>query len=72
LSLQDARCNNKDIYTTFYIMHAIHRPKFILTIGEYFFPDKPIRKQITKFYCIKFEGKVYEIRFFFLTAYIEI
>jgi len=33
--------------------------------GEHFFPDKPIHKQIAKFYCIKFEGKVYEIRFFF-------
>jgi hypothetical protein len=45
-------------------MHAIHRPKFII-IGEYFFLDKPIHKQIAKFYCIKFEGKIYEIRFFF-------
>jgi len=45
-------------------MHAIHKPIFILTIGEHFFPDKAIHKQIAKFYCIKFEGKVYEIRFF--------
>jgi hypothetical protein len=54
----------KTMYTTFYIMHAIHRPKFIITIGEYFFLDKPIHKQIAKFYCIKFEGKVYKIQFF--------
>jgi len=53
-------------------MHAIHRPEFIITIGEHFFPDKPIHKQIAKFYCIKFEGKFYEIRFFFLRACIEI
>ena len=46
-------------------MHAIHRPKFIITIGEHFFPYKPIHKQIAKFYCIKFEEKVYEIQFFF-------
>jgi len=46
-------------------MHAIHRPKFIIKIGEYFFQDKPIHKQIAKFYCIKFEGKIYEIWFFF-------
>ena len=25
------------IYTTFYIMHAIHRPKFIVKIGEHIF-----------------------------------
>jgi len=46
-------------------MHAIQRPKFIITIDEHFFSDKPIHKQIAKFYCIKFEGKVYEIKFFF-------
>jgi len=46
-------------------MHVIQRPKFITTIGEHFFPDKPIHKQTANFYCIKFEGKVYEIRFFF-------
>jgi len=45
-------------------MRAIQRPKFIITIGEHIFPDKPIHKQIAKFYCIKFEAKVYEIRFF--------
>jgi len=49
-------------------MHAIQRPKFIITIGEHFSPDKPI----AKFHSIKFEGKVYEIRFFFLRACIEI
>jgi len=53
-------------------MHVIQRPKFIITIGEHFFLDKPIRKQIAKFCCIKFEEKVYEIRFFFLRACIEI
>jgi len=42
-------------------MHAIHGPKFIITIGEYFFPNKPIHKQTAKFYCIKFVRKVYEI-----------
>jgi hypothetical protein len=47
----------------FYIMHAIHRPTFIITIGEHFFPVKPIHAQITKFYLIKFEGIVYEIQF---------
>ena len=46
-------------------MHVIHRPKFIVTIGEDFFLDKQINKQIAKFYLIKFEEKVYEIRFFF-------
>jgi len=46
-------------------MHAIHKPTFTLTTGEHFFPDKPIHKQIAKFYCIKYEGKVYEIPFFF-------
>jgi len=46
-------------------MHAIHKPKFIITIAEHFPPDKPIHKPIAKFYCIKFEGKVYEIQFFF-------
>jgi hypothetical protein len=46
-------------------MHAIHKPKFIITIGGHFSPDKPIHKQMAKFYCIKFEGKGYEIRFFF-------
>jgi len=46
-------------------MHAIHRPKFIIKITENFFLDKPIRMQIAKFYCIKFEGKVYEIWLFF-------
>ena len=46
-------------------MHVIHRPKFIITIGEHFFLDKPIHKQIAKFYFIKSEGKVYEMQFFF-------
>jgi len=46
-------------------MHVIHRTKFIITINEFFFPDKPIHTQIAKFYCIKFEGKVCEIRFVF-------
>jgi hypothetical protein len=46
-------------------MDAIHRPKFTITIGENFFEDKLIHKQVAKFYLIKFEGKVYEIRFFF-------
>jgi len=27
-------------------MHAIHRPKFIITTGEDIFLDKPIHKQI--------------------------
>jgi hypothetical protein len=42
-------------------MHEIHKPKFIITIVEHFFSDKPIHKKIAKFYFIKFEGKVYEI-----------
>jgi len=42
-------------------MHAIQRPKFVIKIGEHFTPDKPIHKQTAKFYCIKSEGKVYEI-----------
>ena len=46
-------------------MHVIHRPKFIIKISENFFPDKQIHTQIAKFYCIKSEGKVYEIQFFF-------
>jgi len=46
-------------------MHEIHRPKFIITIGEHFSPDKTNHKPIAKFYCIKFEVKVYEIQFFF-------
>jgi len=53
-------------------MHAIHRPKFITTIDEHFFPDEPIRKQNAKFYFIKFEGKVYEICFFPLRISIKI
>jgi hypothetical protein len=40
-------------------------PKFIINIGEDFFPDKSIHEQIAKFHCIKFEGKIYEIQFFF-------
>ena len=51
-------------------MHYI-RPKFIITKGEHFLPDKLIHKQIAKFYCIKFEGKVYEIQFFFLRVSIK-
>jgi hypothetical protein len=39
-------------------MHAIHRCKFIIKIGEDFFMDKPIHKQSAKFYLIKFEGEV--------------
>ena len=69
---QPELCELQTIYTTFYKMHAIHRPKFIITKGEHFFPDKPIHKQITKFYFTKFEGKVYELRFFFLRGCIEI
>jgi hypothetical protein len=44
-------------------VHAIHRPKFTITIGEHFFLDKPIHKQIVKFYFIKIED------FFFLRAF---
>jgi len=29
-------CEQWTIYTIFYIMHAIHRPKFIIKIGEHF------------------------------------
>jgi hypothetical protein len=29
----------RTIYTTFYITHAIHRPKFVIKIGEYFSPN---------------------------------
>jgi len=29
----------KFICTVFYIMHTIHRPKFIIKIGEHFFPN---------------------------------
>jgi len=53
-------------------MHTIQRPEFIITIGEHFFLDEPIHNQTAKFYCIKFEGKVYEIQFFFLRVCIEI
>jgi hypothetical protein len=42
-------------------MHAMQRPKFIIKIGEHFFPDLQIHKQNSEFYFIKFEGKVYEI-----------
>jgi hypothetical protein len=45
-------------------MHAIHKPTSILTIGEHFFLDKPIHKQIAKFYCTIFERKVYDTIFF--------
>jgi len=45
-------------------MHAFHRPKFIIQIGENFFPDQSIHKQSAKLYFTKFEGKVYEIYFF--------
>jgi len=45
-------------------MHVIHRLKFIIKIGEHFFPDQPIHKQSAKLYFIKFEEKVYEMRFF--------
>jgi len=38
-------------------MHVIQRPKFIIKIGEYFFPDEPIHKYSAKFYLIKFERK---------------
>jgi hypothetical protein len=48
----------------FYIMQAIHWPKFIIKIGEHFFLDYPNHKQSAKFYFIKFEGKVYEMCFF--------
>ena len=44
-------------------MHAIQSSKFI-TIGENFFPDKPIHNQIVKLYCSEFEGKVCDIFFF--------
>jgi len=47
-----------------HIMRANYRPKFIIKIGDYFFPDYPIHTQNTKFYFITFEGKVYEIHFF--------
>lgn len=43
-------------------MHAVHRPKFIIKIGGNFFPDL-IYKQTTKFYFLKFEGKVHEMCF---------
>ena len=52
-------------------MHVIQGPKFIITIGEHFFPDKPVHKQIAKFYCIKFEGSLWDT-IFFLRACIEI
>jgi hypothetical protein len=42
----------------------IHRPKFIITIGEHFFLDKPIHMQIAKFYCRKFEEKSMRDNFF--------
>ena len=45
-------------------MHAIHRPKFNINIGEHFFPDKPINKQSTKFYFIKSEGNSTRYAFF--------
>ena len=48
------------IYTTFYTMHMIHRPKFIIKISQHFFLDYPIHKHSEKFHFIKFEGKVYE------------
>jgi hypothetical protein len=31
--------SNELLYTTFYIIHAIHRPKFIIKMSEHFFPD---------------------------------
>jgi len=34
---QPELCDKWTIYTTFDIMHAIHKPKFIIKIGEYFF-----------------------------------
>jgi hypothetical protein len=46
--------------------------QIFIKIGGYFFPDKPIHKQIAKFYLIKFEGIIFEIQFFFLRACIEI
>ena len=39
LMQQPELCDKLTIYTTFYIMHAIHRPKFVIKIGEHFFPD---------------------------------
>jgi hypothetical protein len=42
-------------------MHAIHRPKIIITIGKHFFPKYLIHHHSEKFYFLKFEGKAYEI-----------
>jgi hypothetical protein len=41
-----------------------------MTIGEKFFLDKPFHKQTAKFN--EFEGKVYEIQFFFVRELNEI
>ena len=38
-------------------MHAIHRPKFIIKIGEHFFPDEPIHKQTVKFISLNLKEK---------------
>ena len=48
------------IYTTFYIMHAIHGPKFIMKIGKHF----SRLNHFIETYLIKFEEKAYEICFF--------
>jgi len=39
LPQQPELCAYGTIYTTFYTMHAIHRPKFVIKIGEHFFLD---------------------------------
>jgi hypothetical protein len=40
-------------------MHVIHRPKFIIKIGEYFFLEKPIYKLSAKFWNVKEKSMKY-------------
>ena len=58
-----------NFYITFYIIHVIHKHKFVIIIGEYFLPDYPIHKQSAKFDFINFEGEVYEMCFFSKSKY---
>ena len=45
-------------------MHAIQRPKFIITIGENFFADKSIHKRLPNFIALNLKEKPMRYDFF--------
>ena len=57
-------CNKWTLYTTFYVMHVIHRPKFIIKIGNIFLQINQFISTVQNFISLNLKETSMRFAFF--------